>query len=141
GPVADSRPVHRGMRVQAPVGILPGFSPRTRGVHAMLRTCPYATTGPVADMLIDVCGELRTLPDLAAAEYRFPRWIRRLEWAADRPAPVRRRGGSLPRVKPALDWLAATMHEGFWCDPAAEPIRSEVERCIGRIRQCLQGGL
>jgi hypothetical protein len=94
-------------------------------------------TGPVADLLIDVCGELRTLPGLAEAARRHPRWGRKLESAVEQAAAIQRLGGSLPGVAPALDWIAETMREGFWAEDAAEPIRSEVERCIQRIRQCL----
>jgi hypothetical protein len=96
-----------------------------------------AATGSVADQLADVAGTLRMLADLPEAEYTYPRWGPRLQAAVDRAVIARRRGGHLPGVAPAIAWIDQTMREGFWAQAEAEPLRSEVERCLTRIRQCL----
>jgi hypothetical protein len=99
---------------------------------------PYhEATGSVADLLVDVGGTLRMLADLAEAEHRYPRWIRQLEAVVERAVVVRRRGGALPGVRPALEWIASTLEGEFWVTREAEPLRSEVERCLARIHQCL----
>jgi hypothetical protein len=99
---------------------------------------PYhEATGSVADLLVDVGGTLRMLKDLTEAEHRCPRLIRQLEAVVERAVAVRRRGGALPGVRPALDWITTTLREGFWVHADAAPLRSEVERCLARIRQCV----
>ena len=88
-------------------------------------------TGSISDQLNAVTIQLRGYASLAEAEYRYPRWIRVLESAVGRVVTVRHRGGSLPGVREAIDWLDATTREGFWAFPVAESLRSEVARCVG----------
>jgi hypothetical protein len=109
--------------------------PSSLGTRTMRTASPV--NGSVSDQVNAVVIQLRGFTTLAEVAYRYPRWIRILESAATHAVIVRRRGGALRGAREALDWLDATTREGFWAEAAAEPLRSEVVRCVDRVRRCL----
>src|SRR5262249_38671335 len=109
--------------------------PSTCGARTMRSTATW--TGSVADVLNGLVIQLRGFESLQAAEYAYPQWGRILDRAADRACAVARQGGGLPGAAEVAAWLAARMEEGVYTGPAGEPLRSEVMRCVERIRRCV----
>jgi hypothetical protein len=91
--------------------------------------------GPVADRLVAIAGQLEGIDDVGRLAYRWPQIAYHLDRVAYRAAMIRRRSGPIPGLEEALASLKSTLEQSpAFSDPAAEALRAEAERLIGRIR-------
>jgi hypothetical protein len=92
-------------------------------------------TGSITDVLHGVAIAVKGLRDAAEAAYRFPALFHSIESVATRFAVVRRRGGLVPGLAPAVAGLRQAIEESpALQEPGAEGIRAELLFALDRVR-------
>jgi hypothetical protein len=94
------------------------------------------TSGSIPDRLNAAVIQVKGLRDAAEAVYRFPQLFRSLESVADRVASVRRRGGVVQGLAPAVAWLRQAIEESpALSEPTAAGLRAELLAMLDRVHR------